>query len=694
MKNRSKRINPYLTDIGTVVFVLLSVVLTITFFNFIGCKGRSGKSAGPNLLLITIEGLRGDIAGPKVPKPMEMPVLDRIWKEGKVLTRFIVASPTRTSSLASMFTGLYPMRHGVRNDRADQLPEDVTTLAEALRKAGWRTGAVVSNVDTVTASGLAQGFDYYDDSFIPPVDEIGLPRRRWAPVTKANNVTTRAITWIKTVATDKEKAPWFLWVEYSDALPPRNPPPPFSYLYPKDSYSAELSFVDANLGVLLAKVKDMGLADNTLLVITSAHGLPLGEHGESITSIFAYFNTVSVPAVFVFPGNVPPNREESKILRSVDLTPTIMGLMDLSPPKRIDGKDISKVIRGDANCEEETAYVENMYLKFWFDWRPVRSIIAGNLHYLDIDPPELYDIKNDPKEENNIADRLMADTERMKNEMNILLERTKRGKSAGEDTVESEVEAKLKRLGYLPDSIKKTGTMAHLSKGKIIAFVTMIRSIIEERKERKPAQSVENFRKIIEKYPDSPYVSYLLAAALMKSGSTGEEIEKLLGRALAGGSRYIRAAAMVKLARLSVTGKQLIEAENLLKLSARLVPNNPAIYNELGRVYVEQRLDLEAEKAFRKSIEIEPKFYKARFRLAVLYANERERNPAAMQELVKVLEYNPDFIPAHFMIAKIAAEFYRNKEQARKHLKKVIELNPEGAAAEEAQILLEKLEIP
>jgi len=690
MKNRFKR-NSFLPRSGVVVFILPAFFLIWASFSFGSCKNKTKGATGPNLLLVTIEGMRGDLSGPRVAKPMEMPVLDRLWKQGTVLTRVIMTSPKRAPSISSIFTGLYPMGHGVRNDRAERLPQDVTTLAELLLEEGWRTGAVVSNVDTIAASGLAQGFEYYDDGLVAYPLDIGLPHRGWAPPAKADDVTARAISWIRQPA--KVKKPWFLWVEYSDALLPRSPPPPFLDLFPGDRYSAGLAFVDANLGILLGKMRDLGLMKDTLVVITSSHGLPLGERGESAGTVFTYLSSISVSSVFVLPGKIPTNREEHEIVSSVDLMPTVLRIMGISKPKeKIDGTDISQAILNAGSVKAKTVYSENLYLNLWYGWKPVRSIISGNLHFLDLNPSELYDIASDPKEEKNIAGQDKAKTEKLANEMKKLLANSKSRESAEAEAVLTEVETKLKRLGYLSDS--PGGDMGELSKEEITALYAQMRSAAMERKNRNSVAAKKKYRKIIGKYPDFSFALYTLATLLADSSSSQEEVGKLLERVLVGGSRYMKAAAMTRLAMMLITGKQMVEAENLLNLASKLAPDNPAIYNELGNVYLTQKLNSEAEKVLRKCIQIEPRFFRAHFGLALLYVNDTQRIPAAVSELSKVLEYNSNFAPAHLMLAKIAATYFGNKKEAKKHLDKVLEISPGGRIADEARNLLEKLQTP
>ena len=117
----------------------------------------------PSILLITLDTTRADHLEPYGAEDVETPSLSRLADDGIVFEHAVATSPVTAPAHASLLTGLYPPRHGVRNNSTHYLSEDVSTLAELLSEAGYRTAAFVSTVILERRYGLDQGFEVYDD---------------------------------------------------------------------------------------------------------------------------------------------------------------------------------------------------------------------------------------------------------------------------------------------------------------------------------------------------------------------------------------------------------------------------------------------------------------------------------------------------------------------------------------------------
>ena len=128
---------------------------------FGACSGR--PAARPNILLITLDTTRADHLGAYGYTRAKTPNLDRLAASGVLFERAIAAAPLTLPAHASLLTGRYPFRHGVRNNGSFTLAQTTPTLATALHAAGYRTAAFVSAFVLDRRYGLTRGFDAYDD---------------------------------------------------------------------------------------------------------------------------------------------------------------------------------------------------------------------------------------------------------------------------------------------------------------------------------------------------------------------------------------------------------------------------------------------------------------------------------------------------------------------------------------------------
>src|SRR5690606_1040552 len=187
-------------------------------------------------------------------------VLDELARSGIRFADATAHAPLTHPSHAAILTGRYPGAFGIRLNGMDPLPETATTLAERLQAAGYRTGAIVASAVLDEASGLAQGFDEYDDAIIAPVGgtlaTADLQR-------DAATITRAALGW-----TGEQRGRWFLWAHYYDPHLPYDAPAAHAKAAPERPYDAEIAYVDAQIGRLLDGIDRA----NTLVVVTSDHG--------------------------------------------------------------------------------------------------------------------------------------------------------------------------------------------------------------------------------------------------------------------------------------------------------------------------------------------------------------------------------------------------------------------------------------
>ena len=357
-----------------------------------GSWWRTFHQAPPpiGVVIITLDTTRADRLSAYGFMDAAMPHLDRLAREGVVFDQATSPAPLTLPAHCSLFTGLFPPAHGVRDNADRPLSSEHTTLAEILRAQGFRTGAFVGSVVLDADRGLAQGFDTYSGVVDTGTSERapGPPRRR-----PGDEVVTEAIRWIERI----DDSRFFVWAHLYDPHRPYDPPEPFRSRY-TDPYTAEIAFADAQIGRLLETLDRRKLLDRTIVVVAADHGESLGDHGERDHGIFVYESVLHVPLIIRAP-NVSPRRV-ADVVRLVDLMPTMLDLLGV-PHRPVDGKSLTGVLHGEPQHVELDAYSESQY-PLRFGWSPLRALRAGRYKLIEAPRPELYDLDQDPFEQRNI----------------------------------------------------------------------------------------------------------------------------------------------------------------------------------------------------------------------------------------------------------------------------------------------------
>lgn len=287
-------------------------------------------------------------------------------------------SPMTLPSHVSLFTGLLPSEHGIRDNVAPGLNPEIPLLADVLKTAGFRTAAFVSSVVLSAQSGLDRGFDLYSDEF----EQDGDDARFLNTVQKRGDITTdEAIAWLES---NHGSNRLFAWIHLYDPHHPYEPPEPYASDYADRLYDGEVAWSDELIGRLDTAIEKLGLRDDTLFVLTSDHGEALGEHGETLHGFFVYQSTLAVPLLFRGPGVVPGSRL-SATARTKDLFPTILDLVGVNAPAGIQrsGRSLAEALRGREELSEETSYAESLVPLLHFGWSDLRSLRAGRWKYID-----------------------------------------------------------------------------------------------------------------------------------------------------------------------------------------------------------------------------------------------------------------------------------------------------------------------
>lgn len=376
--------------------------LCLSIFLFTARLWAAGNPP-PNVFLVTIDTLRADHVGCYGYSGVKTPAIDGLAKDSLRFTSAFTPVPVTNSSHASILTGLYPSSHGV-TDFGVALSGNHLTWASLLQKQGYETaafiGAVVLDSKTL-APGFDQGFDYYDN--FPPHAGKG----HWdVEERRGMEVVQHAEKWLdrphsQQSLTPLPAGPKFLWVHLYDPHDPYEPPPPYSQVYRDHLYDGEIAYADHALGDFLAYLRRRGWYDNALIVVVGDHGEGLGEHQEQTHGIFLYDATLHVPLII----KLPQEREAGKVIspqvRTIDILPTVLGLLGVNAGEHMDGASLQSLLAGAGQPSGRPLFGETDY-PLHFGWAALRCVRAGQDKLIEAPRPEYYDLGSDPRELHNL----------------------------------------------------------------------------------------------------------------------------------------------------------------------------------------------------------------------------------------------------------------------------------------------------
>ena len=473
---------------------LLGYLLIIVITGIIGAtsgtstKGienrlAGGEGEGPSVLLIIVDTLRADHLSCYGYDAIDTPSLEKLASDG-ILYRhaFSQASWTRPS-IASIMTGLYPSTHQTMH-KQNILPDDVTTLAEALDQDGYSTIGQPNNENIFPMRNFQQGFQVYDvlepDFFffatesafhLTLYEQLRLVRERFLFQSKqvehyyqdAAVVNQHAFRWLDHMGTRR----FFLFLHYMEPHDPYfrhqydgtgyarvnnpSPSPEMAQIY-LETYDGEILYLDKHLGELFQYLKDQGLYRDLLIVLTADHGEEFYEHKGWWHGTTLYEEQIHVPLIIKLPGDKGAGVEVEELVRSIDIAPTILTRVGAEVPSRMQGHNILPDSTGAVGGQDyvfseevlEQNALQSIRGKEW------KLILANEGNPRGLEPEELYNLPADPGEMTNLSgheDDLVTDLRERAAEISAsALEVAVKAQQKEMEEVERE---RLKALGYV-----------------------------------------------------------------------------------------------------------------------------------------------------------------------------------------------------------------------------------------------------
>lgn len=482
-----------------------------------GCSSAPRTFAGAPVVLISIDTLRADRLPAYGYAQGSTPAMDALAREGIVFEEVYSPCPLTLPSHASLLTGLLPPHHGVRDNIGFTLRPGQETLASRLKAAGYRTGGAVSAYVLRAPTGIAQGFDFFDDA----IDiEAGL--ESLGSVQRDGARTVETLTrWIDA----QGDAPVLAFLHLYEPHSPYQPPERYSHL--PTPYDGEVAYADELVGRFLERVKAHGIYDRALIVVTSDHGEGLKQHGEQEHGLFLYKETVHVPLIVRLPGASRAGLRVRGTVAEVDVAATLLDLAG-HPAAGLDGVSLCAAIDA-GRAAPRPVYSETFFPRYHFGWSELYAATEGRQRYIRAPRRELYDLGTDPGETRNLAGQNTATAAAMDD---WLVRRTGIGEAARPEEMSAEVREKLQALGYVGSSpAVAPGTELPDPKDKVGAYEALRLATAQRRAGTLPAAAA-TLERLVKDDPEMIEAWELLGVTLIQMGRGREGIAPLK-RALA-----------------------------------------------------------------------------------------------------------------------------------------------------------------
>ena len=590
---------------GAMAVLAVLAIIAVVYFRPGGPQADLRRIERQNVLLVTIDTLRADALG-AYGGPASTPALDRLAADG-VRFEFAHAHAVLTlPSHASILTGEYPHRHGVRENSGYRLPGGARTIATLLKQAGYATAAFVAAFPVHSRFGLNTGFDVYDDRFgdgFGPTD-LAMPER------PASTVVPLAREWIAGRSTGpagpgQDAGPWFAWVHVFDPHAPYQPPPPFDMQYAGKPYYGEVAATDAALAPLLEDVRNS--ARPTLVIVTSDHGEGLGDHGEEAHGIFAYESTLRVPLILASLGGQPAASKAARqgevsqvAARHVDILPTILDAVGQPVPDGLPGRTLLPRKEREAGAAPRTAYFEAMSGMLNNGWAPLAGVLVDRDKFIDLPIAERFDLAADPAERSNLYGRSPERDRTLAASLNALAP-TLPGQRAAEDPAAA---ASLRALGYVSGGAHAKAKYTEADDPKrLIDLDAAIHRALEAFSAGRMEDSAQLYRQVIDRRPDMEIAYRHLAFIEYQRGNIAGAIG-VLQRAVTGGVTDPRVQALLG-EYLSDAG-QVAKGIRILEPLAQDPAANADVLNALGVAYARASRPEDARRMFERLIEAMP----------------------------------------------------------------------------------------
>jgi arylsulfatase A-like enzyme len=439
---------------------------------------------GKNVILVSIDTLRADRVGCYGYSRETTPRLDALSADSAVFLRTYAPSGWTLPSHVSLLTGLNVINHRVEGEK-DRMDPDLPTLAGELKNQGYYCAAMTSGGFVSPIFGFDLGFDTFQ------LGDWGIFK-----LDASARLGRAASAWLR----EHGDRDFFLFLHTYQCHSPYDLPEPDRSAFltsgtparlrdpvyavggqagifkplpeadrqnASDLYDAEVRYVDkALVGPLIDALRETGLYDRTLLIVTSDHGEEFYEHGAWTHGPDLYDESLKVPLVVKFPRSQFAGKRVDSIVRLTDIMPTILGEMGAVPAGlELDGRDLRPLLKGRERGDREflaelaaNRMGSHIPRKIALNSARLKLILnqlyqAEDLAFFTAPPPatpqiEVYELDADPGEKRNAAGKHAAAARSLVQRIEELTAKAKK-RRGGETVMTDELREQLKALGYI-----------------------------------------------------------------------------------------------------------------------------------------------------------------------------------------------------------------------------------------------------
>ncbi len=423
LKNMKRHLNIF---IGLVILVMLLCTVYYIYV-FKSVHKRKSVENRKNVILITLDGLRVDHLSCYGYTRETSPNIDSLAKNGILFEQVITSGCSTKAALTSLFTSLDFRYHKLLH-YTGILSNQYVTLAEVFQNNGYATGGFVATPMIQKNYNYHQGFEVYEDLM-----SIGGNHKedKEKIYISADLVMDKILNWLDNCDHNK---PFFLYSHIEEPHPPWFHNPPWltekeedlrffgkgcTYIPTKveldeidpqkkanlvAKYDGGIHFADAQIGRVLDKLKSIGAFENTVIAISADHGFELLDHGTPTHGYCPYDEVVKIPLIVYLGKKLPVQRTIKSQGRIFDIGPTLLDLLNIAPPKTWEGKSLLSM--NPDLPEYAFTFGYNVYSVRTPQYKLVYQDIktqSGRADYWKNPGYELYDLKADPRELNDIS---------------------------------------------------------------------------------------------------------------------------------------------------------------------------------------------------------------------------------------------------------------------------------------------------
>lgn len=578
--------------------ILDPCLLTVAYLvACLGCSRPSTPSPAralsnelPDVLLLTLDTFRADRLGIMGHPRGLTPALDAVLRQSVLCSDAQTPVPLTAPAHATLFSGVDPQDHGVRENALFHLSPEVLTIPSALQKAGWKTSGFVSSLPLHRRFGFATGFDHFDDS---------LESRRAGDLSYPERSAQVVVDSVLAFAARSDEARHYYWAHFFDAHHPRTVLPSLKALPGADDYDREIRGLDVQIRRL---VRDFTWQrGEPIIAVATDHGEGLGDHGEISHGVLLYPPTMHGLLGIRSVANrhsdelATPARLVNRVVPYRDFAPTLFEALAIAIPEEFSGESFWT----SSSDSDGLAYGETYYCMFHYGWSPLLSLRSEKWTYIDAPEPELYDRRSDPGERHNVID---SHGEVAKEYARLLAPRKREPRPAENESVDAETEEDLASLGYVAG-----GSVPRVDRKKNPKVYVRVANLLFRgmtlQSEGKLPEALPVLQRAFREDPENYAIVFQLADCMRQLGDVATAMS-YYQRAI---SLHPGAAeAYSHLALLTFDSGNRERAFQLLEEGRRVSPTNFSLLMTTGDLLLDVADPSKALSLYEKASEVEP----------------------------------------------------------------------------------------